>query len=277
VRCLVAAWLAAQVALAPQTAFRTGIEVVRLDVSVIRGGVPVVGLTARDFALTDNGIAQDVESVTLEQLPLSVTLVLDVSQSVAGDRMRHLVQAGQGVTTALRSGDRAALVTFSHAVNLRVPMSGDMATMQAALGEMAGNGATALRDAVHLALQLQPQDQTRPLMLVFTDGHDTASWLTEDAAFDSAKRAGGVIHAVCVEADPFLDRLTQLTGGRTWSATSDKQLQQLFTNVLDDMRARYLLTYTPHGVRKPGWHELSVKLKHGRANITARRGYFVAE
>ena len=51
--------------LAPQTTFRTGIEVVQLDVSVLRGGVPVVGLTARDFALTDNGIAQDVESVKL--------------------------------------------------------------------------------------------------------------------------------------------------------------------------------------------------------------------
>lgn len=276
-RHLIVAWLAAQAVLAPQTTFRTGIEVVQLDVSVLRGGVPVVGLTARDFALTDNGTAQDVESVRLEQLPLSVTLVLDVSQSVAGDRMRHLVQAGQELIAALRSGDRAALVTFSHAVNLRVPMSGDTATLQTALGEMTGNGATALRDAVHLALQMQPHDHTRPLMLVFTDGHDTASWLTEDAALDSAKRAGGVIHAVCVEADPFLDRLTQLTGGRTWSATSDKHLQELFTNVLDDMRARYLLTYTPRGVRKPGWHELKVRLKEGRANITARRGYFVAD
>jgi hypothetical protein len=72
-------------------------------------------------------------------------------------------------------------------------------------------------------------------------------------------------------------RLTQLTGGRTWSATSDKQLRELFTNVLDDMRARYLLTYTPRGVRKPGWHELKVRLKEGRANITARRGYFVGD
>jgi Ca-activated chloride channel family protein len=218
-----------------------------------------------------------VESVTLEQLPLSVTMVLDTSQSVAGDRLQHLVQAGEGLVAALHPDDRAALVTFSHAVDLLVPMTGDTPSIRTALGAMTGNGATSVRDAIHLALQIRPHDRSRPLLLVFTDGHDTASWLTEDAAIDSAKRAGVVIHAVRVESDAFLDRLTQVSGGRTWSATSDRQLQELFTKALDEMRARYLLTYTPRGVRQPGWHELKVKLKTGRADVTARRGYFVAD
>jgi VWFA-related protein len=275
-RLIATALLAAQVASSPQTTFHSGVEVVEIDVSVTRGGVPVAGLTARDFTLTDNGAAQDIQSINLEHLPLSVTLVLDTSQSVAGDRLRHLVQAGEGLTTALRPEDRAALITFSQIVDLRVPMTGDMQTIRTALSAMAGIGATALRDAVHLALQLQPRDLTRPLVLVFTDGHDTASWLTEDAAIDSARRAGVVIHAVRLESDGFLDRLTQTSGGRTWSATSDRQLQELFTRALDEMRARYLLTFTPRGVDQPGWHELKVKLKNGSADITARRGYFVS-
>ena len=276
-RVIIAALLAAQIASAPQTTFRSGVEVVELDVSVTRGGAPVAGLTARDFTLADNGVAQEVQSVTLEELPLSVTLVLDTSQSVAGDRLQHLVQAGDGLAAALRPGDRAALVTFSHTVDLRVPMTGDVKTISRALAAMTGNGATSLRDAVHLALELQPHDQTRPLMLVFTDGHDTSSWLTEDAAIDSARRTGVVIHVVRVESDSFLDRLTQVSGGRTWSATSDRQLRELFTKALDEMRARYLLTYTPRGVRQPGWHEVKVKLKNGGADVTARRGYFVAD
>lgn len=276
-KLVIAALLTVQALFAPQTTFRSGIEVVELDVSVTRGGVPVAGLTARDFVLTDNGATQEVESVTLEQLPLSVTMVLDTSQSVAGDRLQHLVQAGEGLVAALHPDDRAALVTFSHAVDLLVPMTGDTPSIRTALGAMTGNGATSVRDAIHLALQIRPHDRSRPLLLVFTDGHDTASWLTEDAAIDSAKRAGVVIHAVRVESDAFLDRLTQVSGGRTWSATSDRQLQELFTRALDEMRARYLLTYTPRGVRQPGWHELKVKLKTGRADVTARRGYFVAD
>jgi len=275
-RLVLASILAART-VSPQTTFRSGVEVVELDVSVMRGGAPVAGLTARDFALTDNGVAQDVGSVTLEQLPLSVTLVLDTSQSVAGDRLRHLAQAGEGLVAALRKDDRAALITFSHMVDLRVPMTGDFQSIRTALDTMTGSGATSLRDAVHLALQLQPRDRSRPLMLLFTDGHDTASWLSEDAVVDSARRSGVVIHAVRVESDALLDRLTQISGGRTWSATSDRQLRELFSRALDEMRARYLLTYTPHGVRQPGWHELKVKLKNGGAEVTARRGYFVAE
>ena len=68
-----ALWFASPQAAPDPQVFRSGVEVVELDVSVMRGGVPVAGLTARDFALTDNGVAQDVESVMLEQLPLSVT------------------------------------------------------------------------------------------------------------------------------------------------------------------------------------------------------------
>lgn len=260
----------------PPAVFKSGIEVVELDVSVTRGGQPVQGLTARDFALTDNGAAQEVQSVTLDRLPLSVTMVLDTSESVAGDRLAHLVQAGEGLTAALRPDDRAALITFSNLVDLRVPMTGEMTDLRSALRAIRGAGATALRDAVHLALELQPHDRTRPLVLVFTDGRDTTSWLTEDAVVDSARRVGVVVHAVRVESDRFLDRLTDSSGGRTWSATSDRQLRELFTRALDEMRARYLLTYTPRGVSRPGWHDLKVRLKNGRADITARPGYFVS-
>jgi VWFA-related protein len=277
IRAVLGAIVVATVA-APQApaVFKSGIEVVELDVSVTRGGQPVQGLTARDFALTDNGAAQEVQSVTLDRLPLSVTMVLDTSESVAGDRLAHLVQAGEGLTAALRPDDRAALITFSNLVDLRVPMTGQMTDLRSALRAIRGAGATALRDAVHLALELQPHDRTRPLVLVFTDGRDTASWLTEDAVVDSARRIGIVVHAVRVESDRFLDRLADASGGRTWSATSDRQLRELFTRALDDMRARYLLTYTPHGVSGPGWHDLKVRLKNGRADITARPGYFVS-
>ena len=269
-----AAGPARQTAPQPPT-FTSGVEVVELDVSVTRKGLPVTGLVAGDFLLTDSGVGQKVESVTLDRLPLSVTLLLDTSGSVSGDRLGRLVAAGQRLIGALRPGDRTALVTFSHAIDLRVPLTGDTAALRSALSAITPTGATALRDAVHLAIELQPRDQTRPLILVFTDGRDTASWLSEDAVLDTARRAGVVVHVVRLESDPFLDRLVEATGGRTWSASSDGQLRDLFTSALDEMRARYLLSYTPRTANRPGWHELKVKLRNGRADITARPGYFV--
>jgi hypothetical protein len=154
-------------------------------------------------------------------------------------------------------------------------MTGDMDTIRAGLRRLAGDGGTALRDAVHLALELRTADRSRPLVLVFTDGRDTASWLTEDAVVDTARRAGVVIHVVSLESDGFLNRIVEVSGGRSWSATSDRQLRELFTRALDEMRARYLLTYTPKGAQAPGWHDVKVKLKNQRGDVTARPGYFV--
>src|SRR5262249_36140173 len=132
-------------------------------------------------------------------------------------------------------------------------------------------------DAVQLALETCPHDRSRPLILLFTDGHDTASWLTEDAVADTARRVGVVVHVVRVEDDAFLNRLVDASGGRSWAAGSDRQLHELFPRALEEMRARYLLTYTPAGVNTTGWHDVKVRLKKERADITARPGYFVAK
>jgi VWFA-related protein len=271
-RFALAVWFVA-LAVQPPQIFRGGVEIVEIDVSVMRGNQPVQGLTSSDFALTDNGVAQQVESVLVDRLPLNVTLVLDVSRSLYGERLAQLVQAGDAFTGALRPDDRAALVTFSHQIVLAVPMTTDRMQIRSALRNMEASGSTALRDAVHVAVQLDPRDRARSLLLVFTDGHDTVSWLTEDAVLDTVRRSGVVIHAVRVESDPFLDRLTQAAGGRAWSATSDRQLRELFARALDEMRARYLLTYTPRGVDTAGWHSVKVSLRKGRGEITARPGY----
>ena len=94
--------------------FRVGVEVVELDVSVTRGGQAIAGLTARDFALTDNGVAQQIDSVTLDALPL---------ERAAGarhqrERCRRTVAAphGCGRRAAPRTAARRSrgTLTFSH-------------------------------------------------------------------------------------------------------------------------------------------------------------------
>jgi VWFA-related protein len=283
---MAAVWLAAALS-APQSAtqqtlpsFRSGIDAVEVDVSVMRGTTVVSGLTAENFSVTDNGVPQRVTSVTLDALPLSVLLLLDTSRSVAGDKLTHLVDAGRQLATSLRRDDRAALITFSHQVQLRVPLTGDKQAVVSALQGMGGHGATALNDALHLALELRPIDNTRTVVLLFTDGRDTASWLAGDSVLDAARRAGVVIHAVEMhtgnQKPVFLDRLTEEAGGRVWSAVDSGELRMLFTRALDEMRGRYLLTFTPQGVNREGWHDLKVTLKNARGDVTARPAYFVA-
>lgn len=130
--------------------FRSGIEIVRLDVSVTHNGAAVRGLTARDFVVTDNGVQQDVDTAALDQLPLSVQLVLDTSSSVSGLRLKRLIAAGDGLLSSLRSGERAGLITFSTDLRVRVGTTTDLVAVRRALAGIVGNGQTALRDAVQL-------------------------------------------------------------------------------------------------------------------------------
>ena len=115
--------------------------------------------------------------------------------------------------------------------------------------------------------------------LLRRDGRDTSSWLSGDEVVEEARGIGMVVHAIemheSLRASPLLSRLTRAAGGRTWSASSSKDLQNLFTRALDEMRARYLLTFTPQGVAREGWHDLRVTLKNARGDVTARPAYFV--
>ena len=81
----------ALVALAPvqeqRSRFRSTAQAVQVDVQVLDGKKPVAGLTAADFELFDSGVAQIIKAVTVEDVPVSVLMALDVSGSVKGEAL----------------------------------------------------------------------------------------------------------------------------------------------------------------------------------------------
>jgi hypothetical protein len=76
--------------------------------------------------------------------------------------------------------------------------------------------------------------------------------------------------------DPFLQEVTRATGGRLWTARSEKELRARFLDVLDDIRSRYVLSYAPQGPTSSGWHAVNVRLKRGGGEVLARPGYYRA-
>jgi len=266
---------AAAVALQPPP-FRTGVEVVTIDVSVTRADAPVSGLTADDFVVTDNGVRQRIDRVIMARVPLSVTLVLDTSGSVAGERLNALISASDQVVDELRADDYVSLITFTSTIVRRVALTTNFESVRSALREVAAAGDTSLRDALFLALHTRPPEASRPLLLVFTDGADTSSWLSADEALESVRHADAVIHAVTFGSHSFLKQATHESGGRMWSASSNRDLQRLLVRAIRDMRDRYVMTYTPDGVSRAGWHALSVKLTRTHGDVVARPGYWVS-
>jgi VWFA-related protein len=221
-------------------------------------------------------VPQQVDLVSFEQIPLNVVLSLDMSDSLAGERLEQLREASRAVLDGLAKDDQAALVTFSHAVALGAPLSKDLGAVRAALDAAWGVGETSLVDGIFAAMMVGESDVGRALLLVFTDGLDTASWLQADAVLESAKRSDVVVYSAAIGASagaPFLKELSALTGGTMYKVESTKDLRGTFLGILDEFRHRYLVSYTPRGVAREGWHRLEVRVKNRRATIKARPGY----
>jgi VWFA-related protein len=250
-----------------------------------------------DFELRDNGVLQTIDAIALESLPLTVTFVLDTSGSVAGGKMQHLASAVDMVLRGLRAQDRVGLVTFSHRVWQRVPLTPDVDKVRRLLTAAEAAGGTALNDAVYAGLALSESQESRALVLVFSDGLDNASWLGAETVERAAKRADAVVYGVAVAAsasprghagqrvpagrvkagisgsDRFPEAIASATGGRLVKADTTDNLTKAFEEILQEFRTRYVLSYSPSGVDTPGWHAIDVKVKGRRADVQARRGY----
>jgi VWFA-related protein len=279
---LAGALLSESTAVRQQPVFRAGVDVVRVDVSVMRGIIPVANLTRDQFIVTDNGVNQTLDSASLDTVPLDLMLVLDTSESLKGERLTFLIDATRGLVKALRPDEPAALITFADQIKLVVPSTKERDPLLTALAGLKVLGNTSIYDALVLALLHRPADTSnvRPVMIVFTDGQDTASWLSSAQMLEAVRRSGTIVHVVELRVSGVppntAAELARTGGGRVWSATSGRALNQLFGRALEELRARYLLTYTPKGVAREGWHDVKVTLKGVRGDVTARPGYFVA-
>jgi VWFA-related protein len=274
--CLVAASAAGLAAQSQQT-FSSTVEAVRVDVLVTDGGRPVRGLQAQDFELLDNGVPQQVDLVSFDEIPLNLVLVFDMSDSVVGERLEHLRQAAGHLLGGLMPRDQAALVFFNDAVAQGSPLTTDLERVRSSLLAREGRGDTALVDAVYGGLMLGESSVGRALMIVFSDGVDTASFLTPDAVLDTAKRSDVVVYAAVAGAPskiPLLHDLTELTGGAFHDAGTTAKLGAVFDRILAEFRQRYLVGYSPRGVLREGWHRLEVRVRGKRVQVRARPGYF---
>jgi Ca-activated chloride channel homolog len=259
-----------------QPTFSARTEAVRLDVLVTRDNRPFQGLKQEDFEVYDDGVKQDVTLISLEKLPLNVVLALDVSDSVMGERLGRLQEASRAFVDALRADDQAGLLTFNDRVSLAAPITTDRGRLVSAIGDLRAGGGTALNQAVHASIVLAEQSGGRGLSIVFTDGEDTVSYLPASRAIDLAKRSEVVVYAVAItsagQMKP-LRSMTEQSGGSLLVVEWDGDLRNTFVKILDEFRVRYLLSYTPKGSHRKGWHTIDVRAKGPGLRVHARPGY----
>lgn len=255
--------------------FAVGVQNVNLDVLVTRGGRPIAGLSASNFMVIDNGVRQVVEIVAHEDTAVDAILALDTSASVTGERLMALQRAAHAFVDALWPTDSITLIGFATSLRLAASPGVTRDEAHVAIDEFRGSGSTSLIDAVYASLLMSDPRRGRPLVLVFSDGLERGSWLTPEAVRAVVRSTDAVIDYVAVGDEPrsFLRDVADDTGGRGWTARSDRDLQEAFVAALDDFKSRYRLRYEPRGVSLAGWHALHVRLDGAKGEVRARRGY----
>lgn len=278
--------------------FATGVELVYVDVFVTKQDAPVTGLEAADFSLEDNGVAQKVEIVDRRSVPTTAVLVLDTSASLAGGNFVHLKSAARAFLAGLGDGDEAALVTFDEKVQLRRDAGHDASAVAAALDRVRPRGGTALIDALFVSLK-RHWGSGRPVVVLFTDGQDSASWLDNEDVLQAARESSALLHIVGTEpvgersrlvvpsllpiagGDTesgyvrLLRRAAETTGGAYWPVDSLASLPAAFRKVLETSNARFVLSYAPTGTPRAGRHRLKVSVRRRGVEVRARQEYVV--
>lgn len=270
--------------------FHMDVKLVNLFVNVTDStGAIVGGLKKEDFQVAEDGRPQQIALFERQsELPLNLTLAIDTSGSTFKDRAVEQDASKRFIHALLRPQDQMSLIEFSTEVRLLVPFTNRTGQLDRGLGSLRGGDATALYDAIYLASKELIRKDGRKVLVLVSDGGDTAKSTTYEEAVEQALRAEVMIYSIIdvpIEASAGRDiggehamiTLAEQTGGKSFYANAGG-LTKAFEQVSDDLRTQYLLGYYPRN-QEPGrtFHRLSVSIPRaapGAFSVRYRTGYF---
>jgi Ca-activated chloride channel family protein len=251
----------------------------------------VDNLTADDLNLLDNHKPPTKLNYfqARTNLPLSVILAIDVSSSVR-DRLRFEQRAASVFLKHImrKDTDEAAIIAFGSTVQEKgTGMTNDANVLDSTIRSLQAGGETAMYDAIVLAgrrlRSTKRKAIVRPVIILITDGVDTASKASLRAAEEAATRSEASIFALdansIYETDlkgrKVLDKLTHETGGLVLSARENSDLKDAFSTIEKILRSQYAIGYAPSELEADGsFRSIDVHAnKHGLM-VHARNGYY---
>jgi VWFA-related protein len=241
----------------------------------------VNGLTARDFAVTEDGVPQTIDLVSHERVPATFALLIDSSQSMSR-RFEFVKNAAGRLTDFLRPQDRVLVVPFSKQLSALTGPTSDRRTITEAIQHIEASGGTAILDAlVELSTRLPPAEDRRAVILI-TDGYDEHSGTPFEDALAAVKAArmtvytvgiGGVA-GISLKGERELKRLAAETGGRAFFPPRAEELAGVYDQLAADAQNRYLVTYTPTNTVKDGaWRTVGLRTSMPELVVRTRKGY----
>ncbi|MEW6319707.1 MAG: VWA domain-containing protein [Acidobacteriota bacterium] len=271
---------------AQQPVFQGAVELVTVPVTVLdAAGRLVTDLDRGRFEIRDDGVERPVAQFTRERVPVSVCLVLDVSDSMMGQRIEDArLTLSHFLDHLLAAEDEIALTLFNHRPRIVSDWTRSRGAVRAQLDLVRPSGGTAIYDAIAATLPLfERRRHPRAAAVVVSDGADTASDLSTVDLRARLLRTDAFVYAIAVDApdarastrvNPFaLRELTGPTGGYTEVIADPSELGPATERLAQELNSQYVLAYSPE--RKPDgqFHSIRVTVRGGDYQVRSRRGY----
>jgi Ca-activated chloride channel family protein len=261
--------------------FSSSVDLVEVYATVTDSrGEPVKGLTAADFQVVEDGVAQSITTFAAGEFPLSVAIAIDRSFSMGSgrtDRLAVAKSAAHSFIDALGSNDQVMGIAVGSDTEVASPLSTDHAAALAAIDRLDAWGTTPLYDATLAALDAIQAGKGRRALVLLSDGTDRYSETTAATLLEIARRRDVLIYPIAIgpPRPPVFAELATSTGGRSFFVPDPKKLGQTLTAIAHELRSQYLLGYAPsRGVSThEEWRSITVSVKRPDVRIRAREGY----
>jgi VWFA-related protein len=267
--------------------FRSHVDVIAVTATVLdRDGRLVADLPREAFDVYEDGQLQSVTQFTQQRVPISVGVLLDVSDSMFG---RRIEDARTAVSTFLRDmldpADEFAIIAFNHAPRLLAPWTADHAKLDALLARLKPSGGTAAYDAVLAMLPLfETRHRQRAAVLLISDGADTASDARLSDVRSALLRSDAFAYAVAIDSadrqaintgvnPTALREITDQSGGRTEVAHSSAEIETALSKIAAEINSQYLLGYASTRAADGQYHSIRVRVRGTDYRVRARTGY----
>jgi Ca-activated chloride channel family protein len=277
--------LTAAAALGQQATFRSRTSIVPVLATVLdKDGRLVPDLTQHDFTLIDNGKPQDIIFFQNDVQPFTAVVMMDFSFSMNA-HLKLLKAAAEQFVLRLLPDDRAQVGAFSDKIMFSGTFTSDRDDLVAALEDLQFGNPTRLYDAIDASIDMLDDAKGRKVVVVFTDGDDTASRIGFGDVLQKAREKEVMVYSIGLQSEFFngarmqrsrpdrsLRRLSDETGGGYFELKKTTELAATFTRVAQELHSQYVLGF--EATQLDGRvHRLQVRMKQPGMTARARRSY----
>jgi len=273
-------------------------NIVKLDVAVVERDPQAFGkLTKEEFTVYEDGVKQEISSLSAQESPFSLGIAIDSSGSMRA-QLPLIESAALNVIGQIGPADEAFVAQFKVEPELIQGFTNNQQALAKAVGSIYTSGATALFDAIVATSDYVKKNSKsrRKALLFITDGLEKNSAVKEDKVINALIESQAQAYFICLpihvspesllfpggkkplEARERLDRLAKASGGQTFSLKAVDEAVTIATKLIGGLRRQYEITYVSTNNKqedKLRKVKVVVNPKDGRKlNVITRQGHY---